>query len=156
MPAMAPIMATVILAPEIIHNIIYFLIHDYVVLLDDDSWGLVPGYGRYAAVSRIWQYEIERETFASLRLDLDRLLQANFIVTHRRRRLVRTIKLDVALPMPGPVESPETEEEKLRNNRRLQVTFEAFMRFMSPWQPYDTMLSAGDPSLPNRGKDERN
>ncbi|KAL6820193.1 hypothetical protein J3E69DRAFT_341373 [Trichoderma sp. SZMC 28015] len=137
MPAMAPIMATVVLAPEIIHNIIYYLIHDYVVLLDDDSWGLVPGYGRYAAVSRFWQDEIERETFASLRLDLDRLLQANFIVTHRRRRLVRTIKLDVALPMPGPVESPETDEEKLRNNRRLQVTFEAFMRFMCPWQPYD-------------------
>lgn len=132
-----PIMAPVILAPEIIHNIIYFLTHDYLVSIDDDSWGLVPGYGRYAAISRAWQDEIERETFASLRLDLDGLLQASFIVTHRRRRFIRTIKLDVALPMPGPVESPETDAEKLRNNCKLQVTFEAFMQFMSPWFPAD-------------------
>ncbi|KAL7953526.1 hypothetical protein V8C34DRAFT_296788 [Trichoderma compactum] len=133
MPTMAPI----ILAPEIIHNIIYFLIHDYLVVTDDDSWGLTPGYGRYAAISRIWQDEIERETFASLRLDLDGLLQANIIVIPRRRRFVRTVKLDVALPVPGPVGSPETDEEKLRNNCRLQVTFEAFMRFMSPWRATD-------------------
>ncbi|KAK4081241.1 uncharacterized protein Triagg1_2773 [Trichoderma aggressivum f. europaeum] len=132
-----PIMAPVVLAPEIIHNIIYFLTHDYLVPIDDESWGVIRGCGRYAAVSRTWQDEIERETFASLRLDLDGLLQANFIVTPRRRRFVRTIKLDVALPMSGPVGSPETDEEKLRNNCSLQVTFEAFLRLMGSWEATD-------------------
>ncbi|KAL7952079.1 hypothetical protein V8C42DRAFT_339962 [Trichoderma barbatum] len=129
-------MAPVILAPEIVQRVIYFLIHCYVITDGQctDIWGVVPGSGpKYAAVNRIWQDEIERESFASLRLDLNRLLQVNSIVTPRRRHYVRIIKLVVASPRSGPVDSPETDEEKLRNNRALQATFEAFMQSMSQW-----------------------
>ncbi|PNP51073.1 hypothetical protein THARTR1_08301 [Trichoderma harzianum] len=152
-------MAPIVLAPEIIHNIIYFLTHDHLGFIKDDSWGLIPGCGRYAAIDRIWQDEIECETFASLRLDSDRLLQCNWIVTPRRRRFVRTIKLDVTLPMSGPVGSPETDEERRQNNHRLQVTFEAFLRFMSPWSPAD-VHQAGiklyvDTSMPDDAMNRR-
>ncbi|KAK5988204.1 hypothetical protein PT974_12344 [Cladobotryum mycophilum] len=134
-------MASVILIPEITQRIIYFLIYglfkppglDAFMFPYSERWGLLPGAGRYAVVNRMWQDVIERKTFANLRLDLGRLSQVTSIITPRRRRYVRTIRLDVVLPRPGPLRSPETDAERLRNNRVLQATFEAFMQPLSQW-----------------------
>ncbi|EHK24107.1 uncharacterized protein TRIVIDRAFT_67735 [Trichoderma virens Gv29-8] len=129
-------MAPLVLAPNVVQRIIYFLIHNDCLPVDRHA-KRVPDLAKYATISRIWQDGIERETFASLRLDFGRLSKATSIVTSQRRRYVRTIKLDVALPKSGPVESPETDEEKLRNNRALQATFEMFMQVMSLWEAKD-------------------
>ncbi|KAL7903934.1 hypothetical protein GGI35DRAFT_464750 [Trichoderma velutinum] len=122
-------MAPIFLTPEIIQRIIYFFIHDrtrYGHPLHQDA-------GEYAAVSPLWQDAIERETFATLYLDLERLSEINSIVTARRRGYVRNILLEIVLPWPGPRQNPEKDKEKLRNNRALQATFEAFLQSLSQW-----------------------
>ncbi|KAL7961210.1 hypothetical protein V8C34DRAFT_274062 [Trichoderma compactum] len=122
-------MAPIILTPELIQRIIYFLIHDWT------RYGhpLRRGVGKYAVVSALWQDTIERKTFASLYLDLERLSEVNSVVTSRRRRYVREILLEIVLPWPGPRQNPEKDKEKLRNNRALQATFEAFLQSLSQW-----------------------
>lgn len=117
---------TPILTPEIIQRIIYFLTHDSLHYR-------LPDAGQYAVVSPFWQDRIERETFAALYLDLERLSEINSIVTSRRRGYVRTILLEIVLPWPGPRQNPEKDKEKLRNNRALQATFEAFLQSLSQW-----------------------
>ncbi|KAK4069550.1 uncharacterized protein Triagg1_6974 [Trichoderma aggressivum f. europaeum] len=122
-------MAPIMLTPELIQRIIYFLIHDWT------RYGhpLCQDAGEYAAVSPLWQDTIERSTFATLYLDLERLSEVNSVVTSRRRRYVREILLEVVLPWPGPRQNPEKDKEKLRNNRALQATFEAFLQSLSQW-----------------------
>ncbi|KAK0757376.1 hypothetical protein N5P37_010098 [Trichoderma harzianum] len=122
-------MAPIILTPELIQRIIYFLIRDWT----RDGHPLRRGVGKYAAVNPFWQDTIERRTFATLYLDLERLSEVNSIVTPRRRRYVREILLEVVLPWPGPRQNPEKDKEKLRNNRALQATFEAFLQSLSQW-----------------------
>ncbi|KAM6478239.1 hypothetical protein HDV62DRAFT_382848 [Trichoderma sp. SZMC 28011] len=122
-------MAPILLTPELIQRIIYFLIRDWT----RNGHPLRQGVGKYAAVSPLWQDTIERRTFATLYLDLERLSEVNSIVTPRRRRYVREILLEVVLPWPGPRQNPEKDKEKLRNNRALQATFEAFLQSLSQW-----------------------
>ncbi|KAL6697247.1 hypothetical protein J3F84DRAFT_368412 [Trichoderma pleuroticola] len=122
-------MAPANLTPELIQRIIYFLIYDWT----RPGYPLCEDVGNYAAVGPFWQDTIERETFATLYLDLERLSEVNSVVTSRRRRYVREILLEVVLPWPGPRQNPEKDKEKLRNNRALQATFEAFLQSLSQW-----------------------
>ncbi|KAL7934084.1 hypothetical protein V8C35DRAFT_303162 [Trichoderma chlorosporum] len=127
-------MMPVFLAPQIIQRIIFFLIHD---LTSPESrsfpyWRRFPEAVQYACVSRLWQEEIERETFANLHLNWDRLSQLNSIVTPQRRRFVRSIRLEIDLPKPGPQLEPAAEL-KLRNNQATQDTFEALLQSLSHW-----------------------
>ncbi|KAL7945344.1 hypothetical protein V8C42DRAFT_322855 [Trichoderma barbatum] len=128
-------MAPVILAPEIIQRIIFFLTYDPRPGFEPlpQWWTRRPDAGQYASVSRFWQDEIERETFALLHLDLHRLSQLNSIVTPRRRAYVREIRLRIKLPEPGPWHSRETDDEKLRNNQAFQDVLEAFLQTLSQW-----------------------
>lgn len=126
-------MAPITLTPELIQRIIYFLIHDWTY----HRHPLRQGAGKYAAVSHFWQDTIERRTFETLYLDLERLSEINSIVTSRRRRYVREILLEVVLPWPGPRQNPEKDKEKLRNNRALQATFEAFLQSLSQWAAHE-------------------
>ncbi|KAM0264503.1 hypothetical protein ACHAQJ_000694 [Trichoderma viride] len=137
-------MAPLILVPDVVQRIIYFLIHGW----DNPEsyfkrWTHLPDAGQYASVSLFWQDTIERKTFAELHLDLDRLSQLNSIVTPRRRGYVRTIQLNIALPFPGPRRRPETENEKLRNNGALQATLEAFLRSLSQWDANEVHKGGG-------------
>lgn len=125
-------MAPIFFAPEIIERIIYFLTHGHPPGSRPGYWERLPDAGQYACVSRFWQHEIERETFASLRLDLPRLLQLNSIVSPQRRRFVRRLNLHVQL-RPGPRDDPEADDEKLRNNQVLQATLEAFLLSLGQW-----------------------
>ncbi|OPB45692.1 hypothetical protein A0O28_0092580 [Trichoderma guizhouense] len=119
-------MAPVLFPPEIFQQIISYLIHD-----PDRDHPL----SHYASVSRVWQNEIEPLTFGFLRLDLQRLLQLNSIVTARRRAYVRHIRLRVKLPKPEPWswKYKETADEKLRNNQAFQAVLEAFLQSLSQW-----------------------
>ncbi|KAL7906987.1 hypothetical protein GGI35DRAFT_457424 [Trichoderma velutinum] len=119
-------MAPVLFPPEIFQRIIFFLINDR-------QPG--PPFYHYASVSRFWQDEIEPLTFAWLRLDLQRLLQLNSIVTARRRAYVRYIRLRIKLPEPerGSWQRRETDDEKLRNNQAFQAVMEAFLQSLSQW-----------------------
>ncbi|KAL6824532.1 hypothetical protein J3E69DRAFT_336945 [Trichoderma sp. SZMC 28015] len=119
-------MAPVLFPPEIFQQIISYLIHD-----PDRDYPL----SHYASVSRVWQNEIEPLTFGFLRLDLQRLLQLNSIVTARRRAYVRHIRLRVKLPKPEPWswKYKETADEKLRNNQAFQAVLEAFLQSLSQW-----------------------
>lgn len=127
-------MAAVILPPEIISRIILFLTHVHPPGSHPNCYNRLPDAGEYASVSRFWQDEIERKTFAELRLNLRKLSELNTIVTPRRRGFVQTIKLYIQLPSPGRREDPETDDEKLRNNRALQATFEAFLLSLGQWE----------------------
>lgn len=119
-------MAPVLFPPEIFQRIISYLI-------DDPDRG--HRLSHYASVSRVWQNEIEPLTFGFLRLDLQRLLQLNSIVTARRRAYVRHIRLRVNLPdpEPGSWERKETADEKVRNNQAFQAALEAFLQSLSQW-----------------------
>ncbi|KAL6793654.1 hypothetical protein GGI42DRAFT_333580, partial [Trichoderma sp. SZMC 28013] len=129
-------MAPVLLAPEIFQRIIFFLTHDPRPGFEFHPpafWNRRPDAHQYAGVSRFWQYEIEREAFAYLHLDLHRLSQLNSIVTARRRAYVRNIRLHIKLPEPGPWRSRETDDEKLRNNQAFQAVLEAFLQSLGRW-----------------------
>ncbi|KAM0255866.1 hypothetical protein ACHAQJ_005371 [Trichoderma viride] len=125
-------MAPVFLAPEIIERIIYFVTHHHPPSSRPGYWERLPDAGQYASVNRFWQDVIERETFASLRLNLSKLSQLNSIVTPRRRQFVRELNLYIQL-RPGPRDDPETEDEKLQNNQVLQATLEAFLLALGQW-----------------------
>lgn len=129
-------MAPVLLAPEILQRIIFFLTHDLrpgLEALPPEFWNRRPDARHYASVSRFWQHEIERETFAYLHLDLHQLSQLNSIVTAQRRAYVRNIWLQIKLPEPGPWRSRETNDKKLRNNQAFQAVLEAFLQSLSQW-----------------------
>lgn len=128
-------MAPVFLPFETIQRIIYFLTHGWAIPHNRylEEWTLLPDISEYAAVSRFWQHVIERETFAELHLDSDRLLELNSIVTPQRRGYVRTIQFNIDLPWPGGRYKPQSDREKLRNNVALQAAFEAFLQTLSQW-----------------------
>lgn len=137
--------------PEIIQHIVYYLTHDWIGLNGPSetpplfgtfrSWGRIGGAARYATVHNTWQDAVERETFAELRLDLGRLAEADAILNGvpRRQKYVRTIRLNVVL-LPRRLDIAqrphiETADERNRNNRTLQDTFEAFLSTLNHWAP---------------------
>lgn len=132
------------LSPELMREIVYHLIHDWVVSESADrhmnwtfkEWKLTHDAASYAAVSRSWQDIVEHETFAALRLDTHRLSQLNSIVrSPRRRGYVRKIQLDAVLPTytGESLKLIENDNDKLQNNIALQATVEAFFNSMSSW-----------------------
>jgi hypothetical protein len=126
-------MEGITLPPEIIRRIILFLTQFHPPGLHHKYYERLPEAVQYASVSRFWQDEIERETFAELRLNLRKLSELNTIVTPRCRGLVRKIKVSIQLPSPGPRGDPENDDERLRNNRALQATLEAFLLSLGQW-----------------------
>ncbi|PNP44199.1 hypothetical protein THARTR1_11090 [Trichoderma harzianum] len=129
-------MAPVLLAPEIVRRIIFYLTHDPrpgLEVLPPEYWNRRPDARQYVSVSRFWRDEIEREAFDHLSLGLNRLSQLNSIVTARRRAYVRSIRIYIKLPEPRPWRSRETDDEKLRNNQAFQTVLEAFLQTLSQW-----------------------
>ncbi|KAM0814062.1 putative f-box domain protein [Seiridium cardinale] len=138
------------LPPELMRDVIYHLIHDWVDSSTADrhmnwtfrEWGLTHDATRYAAVNRCWQDVIERETFSVLRLDAPRLLQLNSIVhCQRRRSYVQKIHLEVVLPAyatSAAANLVETDQEKEQNNTVLQATTEAFFSALGSWTVEET------------------
>ncbi len=96
--------------PDIIQQIVYYLTHGSIGLNGPTenptllgtfiSWGRIDGAARYSTVDKAWQDAVERETFAELRLDLNRLAEADDTLNGvpRRKKYVRIIRLNVVLP----------------------------------------------------------
>lgn len=127
------------LPPEIRHLTLGFLAqgyvfnHDYLSPLDQrPSLSLAP----YASVCQEWRFVLERTTFASLCLRLDRLDGFAAYVTAERRRRVRHILLHVQLDeYPCPPRTPEeTWPAKLQNNRKFSKTLSRFFEIMHEWE----------------------
>lgn len=144
------------LPPEVMRRIIDLLIreHKYDVTVDRSGeisryrWALTNDAPVYASVCKFWQNIIERESFAILFLSLDRLSDANTIMTPRRRGYVQSIHLQVILPRYfdaawGQVETPE---EQLENSVITTATIKAFIEHMAKWKiedlPKDRQLTA--------------
>ncbi|ETS79362.1 hypothetical protein PFICI_09215 [Pestalotiopsis fici W106-1] len=135
------------LPPEVMRRIIDLLIHEHrsVVTVDRSSeishhrWALTKDAPVYASVCKFWQDIIERESFAILFLSLERLSDANTIMSPRRRGYVQSIHLQVILPHYfdaawGQVETPE---EQLDNSVITTATIKAFIEHMAKWKMED-------------------
>ncbi|ETS80269.1 hypothetical protein PFICI_07798 [Pestalotiopsis fici W106-1] len=94
-----------------------------------------------ATVSRRWQPHVERQTFASLRLDTDRLSKAKDILTPARQTYVRHICMEALLPEYDEPElrgRRETDEEQQQNNQAFTRAIVGLFDCLSLWEPIVT------------------
>lgn len=112
--------------------------HDYLSPLDRrPSRSLAP----YASVCREWKHVLERTTFSSLCLHLDRLDGLERYVTGERRRRVRHILLHVQLDSYPclPCTEQESWATKLWNNRTFSKTLVRFFEIMHEWERHEVV-----------------
>lgn len=91
-----------------------------------------------AAVSRQWQYHVEKQTFALLRLDPERVLAARDILIPVRQSYVRCIGMDALLPeydAPKLWMRPETDKERQQNNQAFTRAIIGLFECLSYWEP---------------------
>ncbi|KAF7533699.1 hypothetical protein G7054_g6866 [Neopestalotiopsis clavispora] len=94
--------------------------------------------GVCAAVSRQWQQLLERETFAFLRLDTDRISEAQDILTPARQTYVRYIRMEALLPEydePRFRGCRETHEDQQQNNQAFARAIKGLFDCLSLWEP---------------------
>ncbi|KAF7538964.1 hypothetical protein G7054_g2546 [Neopestalotiopsis clavispora] len=144
------------LPPEVMRRIIDLLIREHKYDVTVDRSGEISRYRLaltndapvYASVCKFWQDIIERESFAILFLSLERLSDANTIMTPRRRGYVQSIHLQVILPryFDAAWGQVETSEEQLENSVITTATIKAFIEHMAKWKiedlPKDRRLTA--------------
>ncbi|KAI1737806.1 hypothetical protein F4680DRAFT_206597 [Xylaria scruposa] len=130
--------------PEIVLRVVHYLSYDQIIsssYRDDEfkdlhgcwtRWGRIRGVSRYASIDRTWQDAIERETFAQLHLDLERLVEAHDILNRvlRRRSYIRFIHLNLVLHPAKP-----GARQRGKDNRVLQHTFEALLSLLADRNP---------------------
>ncbi|KAH8898425.1 hypothetical protein GQ53DRAFT_817697 [Thozetella sp. PMI_491] len=100
-----------------------------------------------ASVSLIWQDLVERHTFADLRLNQDRVVDAYEILTPRRQALVRRIYIDVVLEEYGEeyYGLTETAEEQGVNNTIFAQAIENLVLLLSLWEDPEPVGTSGAP-----------
>ncbi|KAK8070787.1 hypothetical protein PG997_010990 [Apiospora hydei] len=86
----------------------------------------------YARVSRKWQAVVESATFAALRLNQERVLEAGNIMSPARQSYVRSIAFTAALPTHEPEET-ETEHEKRYNNIYFSNAVTLLLEYLRTW-----------------------
>lgn len=104
--------------------------------------------GVCAAVSRQWQKHVEWQTFASLRLDLERASAAKHILTPARQSYVRHIRMDALLPdydAPRLCTRPETDDERQQNNQAFTQAIVGLYKCLSHWEP--SAIGVGQPGV---------
>ncbi|KAK7946448.1 uncharacterized protein PG986_010769 [Apiospora aurea] len=86
----------------------------------------------YAGVSRKWQAVVEPATFAALRLNQERVLEAGNIMSPMRQSYVRSIVFTAALPTHEPEET-ETEHGKRDNNIYFSNAVTWLLEYLRTW-----------------------
>ncbi|PKS09960.1 hypothetical protein jhhlp_004583 [Lomentospora prolificans] len=131
------------LPPELRRSVLLFLI-EVCVNAPKSTHYTSPGLAPYAAVCREWQEVIERNTFSSLYLCLDKLDEFEKYVHGARRRRVRQIVVHIKAPEYScdPCVQKETFDDKRRINDVFTRTLTRLFSLMHEWTP-DEIIPGG-------------
>ncbi|KAK8023940.1 hypothetical protein PG993_012006 [Apiospora rasikravindrae] len=122
------------LPPEIMRPIVQMVI-------EASPSGLVCA---YAGVSRQWQAMVEQVTFATLRLNQERILEAGSIMSPVRQSYVRSIIFTAKLFTHEPEET-ETDHEKRYNNIHFSNAVTWLLEYLRTWSgvAFDSSYARG-------------